>query len=138
MNKLLTYYKKYYSFFSYIFFGCLTTAVNFAIYIPLTKVFSLNIVISNITAWFGAVIFAFFTNRRFVFNSQVNSYVEIMKEFMLFILSRILSGGLETIILYVMVTCLGINDLIVKVFAGIVVIIFNYVVSKFFIFNKGK
>jgi len=95
-------------------------------------------VISNITAWFGAVIFAFFTNRRFVFNSQVKKYVEIIKEFIIFILSRVVSGGLETIILYIMATCLGINDLIVKVFAGLVVIIFNYVVSKFIIFNKGK
>lgn len=138
MKKLLDYYRKYYSILVYIFFGVLTTYVNFTIYILFSKIFLINIILSNITAWFGAVIFAFFTNRKFVFKSEASYYQHILKEFILFVLSRVLSGGLETLMLYIMVNCLNMNDLIVKVIAAVIVIIFNYVFSKFIIFNKDK
>ncbi len=138
MNKLIIYYKKYNDILLYIFFGVLTTAVNFAFYFLLARVFLLHIVISNITAWFGAVIFAFFTNRTYVFKSQGHSALDIIKEFILFVLSRCISGGLDTILLYIMVSYLHIYDLIAKAIIGLVVIVINYGISKFFIFNKSK
>lgn len=127
--------KKYSHLITYIIFGGLTTLVNFAVYIACRNS-GIEYVISNIIAWFIAVVFAFFTNKVFVFHSKNYKVKFVLLEFIQFISFRFFAGAFETAALYLMVEYLSANELIVKVFLGIIIVISNYIFSKFVIFNK--
>ncbi|HBF6541297.1 TPA: GtrA family protein, partial [Clostridioides difficile] len=120
----------------YLFFGTLTTFVNIISYLFFTRVVSLNFIIANILAWILAVLFAYFTNKFFVFESKVIEIAFLFKEFLSFVSFRLFSGITEMLIMYIMIDLLFINDIIVKVFTNIIVIVLNYVFSKMIIFKK--
>lgn len=124
--------KKYEEVILYLIFGVLTTIVNILVYYLLTKI-GLWYILSNILAWAIAVLFAFVTNRKFVFKSKNNN---MLKEFYLFVSARIFSGVIDTLIMFVGIDILKISDLIIKVFANVVVVIINYIFSKLIIFRK--
>lgn len=124
--------KKYEEVILYLIFGVLTTIVNIIVYYLLTKL-GLWYILSNILAWAIAVLFAFVTNRKFVFKSKNNN---MLKEFYLFVSARIFSGVIDTLIMFVGIDILKISDLIIKVFANVVVVIINYIFSKLIIFRK--
>lgn len=150
INLLLDKYKpiffKYKLIILYVFFGGITTAVNYATYyackftlIDFTNISSdLVIGISTTTAWITAVIVAFITNKLFVFESKSLRRDIIIKEFLPFVLARILSFFLDLAIMIVGVNILFINDFAVKTFSNIFVLIFNYIASKLFIFKKAR
>ena len=92
--------------------------------------------VANLIAWVVAVLFAYWTNRNFVFRSQIKDFVGIMKEFASFIGARIFSFVVEQVLFYMMVDRLLINDLISKLVISVVVIILNYIFSKMWIFGK--
>lgn len=121
---------------SYIFFGVLTTIVNYCVYFLFTVNFQTNYFIANIVSWIISVVFAYITNKFFVFNLTTLKLLEILKELIYFISTRIISLIIEILILYLFVDLIGISDAIVKLFAGIIVIIFNYFFSKFFVFKS--
>ena len=148
---------------SYIFFGVLTTAVNLIAFYLFKKLFiaigwtgALNTLLSsagwdkaleflsdgsdyldaNTIAWVVGVIFAFFTNKLFVFESKSWSPSVAGKEFLGFVGARILSFFAESFLMFVLVTVLSQNEILAKILVGIVVIIMNYVFSKLFIFKK--
>lgn len=98
--------------------------------------FSLEI--SNVLSWIIAVISMYLTNKYFVFKTKCNTKKEVIKEFISFIAARIFTLIAETVILYLGFNFLHLNDIIVKIFAQIIVIILNYVFSKIFIFKKQK
>lgn len=120
----------------YVFFGGLTTAVNWAVYFPLYNVLSLDATVSNVVAWSVSVAFAFLTNKPFVFCSRDWRAVTVISELVKFISARFLSGLLETLGLLVFVTWLRLDGNIIKVFLSVVVVILNYITSKFLIFKK--
>ena len=88
---------------------------------------------ANILSWCGGVIFAYFTNKKYVFVSNNSSKLEAMK----FFLSRLGTLFMDMFLMYIMVSCLGFNDKIIKIIVQIVVIILNYILSKFIVF-KGE
>ena len=91
--------------------------------------------VSNIIAWLVSVIFAYFTNKLFVFESKSwNSGV--LGELLRFVGSRVTSGVIETVSLLVTVDILGWNGNIMKLFLAAIVIVLNYILSKFFVFKK--
>jgi len=116
----------------YIIFGILTTLVNILLYLFLTKLLGFNYIISNILAWFFSVLFAYITNRIWVFESDNDN---ILKEIILFFSGRLFSGVVDTLFLFVFIELLFMNDLISKVIIQIIVVILNYVISKFIIFK---
>lgn len=120
----------------YIGFGILTTLVNYTCYFMGTKIFKINYLYSNVIAWLLSVLFAFFSNKFLVFNSMENS--RVLKEFLLFISARILSGFLETFLLYIFVGLLKFDDSIVKILVSVLVVISNYYFSKVYVFKKHK
>ena len=122
----------------YLIFGVLSTIVNIASYAISTKIFKIEYLISNIIAWILAVTFAYITNKIFVFESKTVEKKKLLKEFLLFYYYRIVTLIMEMIILYVCVDVLKFNDMIIKVIANILVIMLNYVFSKFIIFKKGS
>lgn len=93
---------------------------------------------ANIIAWFISVIFAYITNKFWVFEDKSLEIRKLIKEVFLFMSARVMSGGVETLMLFIFATMLGFDDGIIKIVASVFVVIFNYVISKFFIFNGEK
>lgn len=122
--------------FLYLFFGGLTTLVNFICYFLCREVFSLTIFVSNLAATVIAILFAFFTNKIFVFQSETKDSQESVLEFLKFIFFRVLSFGLDYGTLAFCVRLIGLNEFIGKLISQIVVIVANYLFSKLFIFKK--
>ena len=135
MRKLFGKYKEQ---ILYLIFGLVTTVINFVVYWAMTRLINFDAYISNIVAWVGSVMFAFITNKFIVFNSIVASTKKIVLEIIGFIGARLFSLFAEMIIIYIGVSVLGANDLLVKLFTNIIVIALNYIFSKFLIFKKWK
>lgn len=123
---------------TYIIFGILTTIVNYIVYYLLYKYTGMDPLAYNTIAWAAAVIFAFFTNKLFVFESRSFKPDILVKEFLIFVSARVLSLILEEAFLALTVKVMGIHELIAKVIISVVVVIVNYFASKFLIFKKEK
>ncbi len=126
-------YKKYKEIINYLIFGGLTTVVSIVTYALFAKVFYIDYLISNVLSWILAVLFAYITNKIFVFESKSKKNVKEITSFFFF---RIISLVMEMIILYIFVDMLHIDDLITKIIAQVIVIVANYVFSKVFVFKK--
>lgn len=131
-------YKKYKEIINYLIFGGLTTLVSIGTYAIFTKIFNIDYLISNILSWIIAVLFAFITNKLFVFESKSKDKKLVSKEITNFFFFRIVSLGIEMVIMYTFVDLLSINDLITKVIAQVIVILSNYIFSKVFVFKKNN
>ena len=128
--------RKHRELISYVFWGVMTTAVNYVTYLLLTKGFHVYYLTSNVIAWTVSVLFAYFVNKLFVFRSKDWTWRVALRELWQMVASRIFSLGLETGILWLFVEKLLLNEFIVKLAANVLVVIVNYVLSKFIIFNK--
>ena len=128
--------EKYREIISYLFFGVLTTIVNFVVYLPVYNILGLSASVSNMIAWVVAVVFAYFVNKIYVFRSLDWSRQTVIPELTKFVTARVLSGALETGILLVTVDILGWNGNIWKFVTQILVVISNYVFSKLIVFRK--
>lgn len=122
----------------YIIFGILTTLVDMIMFYISNEVFSINYIISTIIAWILAVLFAYFTNRKWVFKSNSTNRYDILKEFVLFIIARVTSLILTIIWMIITVELLKINEFISKLLANFFVIIINYIFSSLYIFKNKK
>ena len=138
MEKIKALWIKYKEIISYLFFGFVTTAVNYGVFALCGHVFHLDVVFSNIIAWVVAVIVAYVTNKLWVFESKGKDARTIAREFAEFVIARLITLGIETLLLWIFVDKLGVNDLIMKIITNIIVVILNYIFSKFIIFRKKK
>ncbi|MCR5202865.1 MAG: GtrA family protein [Lachnospiraceae bacterium] len=131
-------YTKYREIIVYLIVGVLTTVVNWVVYFICVRTFldpknALQLQIAVLIAWVAGVLFAYVTNRKYVFQSK---NPEILKEFIAFVLSRVATYLMEVFLMWLLVTIMGMNDLIAKIIANVVVIIGNYVFSKLLVFSK--
>lgn len=129
--------KKYGEIIRYLIIGVLTTIISLIIYYGLTLTIldakvPIELQIANVASWIGAVTFAYFTNKYYVFKDNRKDKTGIIK----FFSSRIITLLLDMLLMYILVTKLGFNDKIIKIIVQIVVIVGNYVLSKFFVFKK--
>ena len=136
MNKLRALIEKYYDILSYLFFGILTTAVNYVVYLPCYNLWGLSGTASNVIAWVFAVAFAYLTNKPFVFKSHDWSAGTVVPELTKFVGCRLGSGVLETLIILVTVDILGWNGNVMKLLTAVIVVVLNYIASKLLIFRK--
>lgn len=120
---------------SYSIFGVLTTIVNIAIFMLLDNL-KIPYAIGTIIAWFISVLFAFYTNKKYVFKSNDNSKEAITKEVIAFYSSRVLSLLVDLVLMVLFVNIIGFSNLLSKIISNVVVIIINYLLSKLFIFKK--
>ena len=127
---------KYYDVISYLFFGVLTTVVNYLVYLPCYNLLGFPAVISNLIAWVVAVAFAYLTNKPFVFKSHDWSAQTVVPEILKFVGCRIGSGVLETGLLALTVDWLGWNGIVMKIVASAMVVILNYIGSKWLVFHQ--
>lgn len=127
---------KYYDILIYLIFGVLTTVVNYIVYLPCYNILCLSASVSNMIAWAVAVAFAYLTNKPFVFRSHDWSAKTVVPELTKFVGSRVASGLLETLIIFVTVDCLLWNGNIMKLATSVLVVLLNYVASKLLVFRK--
>lgn len=137
MHKIISYTKKHRDIVTYIAFGLLTTAVNFLVFLLSREVLKMSATTSNIAAWIVAVLFAFLTNKSFVFESKNWSRKVVIPEFVKFVTCRIGSGITETVFLFVTVDCLNWNGTILKLIASGIVMILNYILGKCVAFKNS-
>ncbi len=138
MGKLIALYRKYKDLILYVIFGGLTTLVNIVAYYLLARVAGMDILVANVIAWFVSVIFAYVTNKIWVFESKSCTLRVMIWELLTFFAARLFSGALDMFNMWMFVDVLHINDMVIKILSNIVVIIINYVLSKFWIFKKKK
>ncbi len=152
MKKIKELVLKYKELITYVFFGGLTTVVNLIVFKLSGMVLGdERYLISNTIAWIVAVIFAFITNKLWVFESKSLSAKVLFKEIPSFFAARVLSFIIEEIGLFVLVDLLGFSkyslnvmsieisgEMISKLILAVVVVIFNYFCSKLIIFKKKK
>ncbi len=141
---------------TYLIFGILTTVVNLAVFklfdVVFTAVTDIDLtLLTNFIAWVASVVFAFITNKLWVFESKSWRLGVLKKEVPAFVGARVFSLGVEELGLLIFITWLGFDEfslsvfglfsvggkLLVKIALAVIVVIMNYVFSKFFIF-KGK
>ena len=135
VQKLRSLIVKYWEIFSYIFFGGLTTAVNWLVYFPLYNLLHIDSAVSNVIAWVVSVAFAYLTNKPFVFKSHDWSAKTVLPELGKFVSARLFSGGFETFCLLLFVETLYFDGNIVKVVVSVAVVILNYIASKLVVFH---
>ena len=155
LKKLLI---KYQEIIAYLFWGVMTTLVNWVSFILLSKIFdgrdewivtlfgrdfSMTLLIVNGLSWLIAVLFAFVVNKLWVFNSKSWDKKTAWPEFVKFFSARVATGILEILAVPALVavgmnaTVFGVEGMVAKVFVSVFVIILNYVFSKLFVFKKG-
>ena len=134
----------------YVVFGALTTVVNWAVYFLITRLLGLTAhpegsapyqLIANIgngIAWIVSVLFAFFTNKKYVFQSKADAANGAWREFGLFVSARVASLVLFDLLLFNLLLLLGMNADWDKLLMNVLVILFNYFASKLVIFRKKK
>lgn len=135
---MIKYIKKYEELIRYFIIGGLTTLIALIIYYLCVYTFlnpdaAIELQIANIISWIGALIFAFFTNRSFVFQSENK---DIVKEAMSFTTSRLATLLIDMLLMFLLVTIFKFNDKIIKLFVQVIVIVLNYIFSKLFVFKK--
>ncbi len=139
INVIKGLYLEYKEVINYLIFGVGSMIVNFASYFIFARLLKIDEVVSSAMSWFCAVLFAYITNKLFVFESKTTTVKEVIKECVSFFLARIVTGILCDVGTFaVMVKVLKINDIISKVVTQVMVVILNYVFSKFIIFKNKK
>ena len=136
LNQIRALIRKYYDILAYLFFGVLTTVVNYIVYLPCYNLLYLSAAVSNVIAWVAAVVFAYLTNKPFVFKSHDWSAKTVIPELTKFVGSRIVSGALETAIIFVTVDWLCWNGNLMKLVTSVLVVVINYIASKLLVFKK--
>lgn len=135
---MIYFFKKYEEIIRYLIIGGLTTIVSMILfYIPINTFLDGNIQIelqiANVISWVGSVLFAYITNRKYVFKIKNKSN---FLEFSKFLESRLLTLFLDMFVMFIFTSFLLINYNFAKIVSMILVVIFNYILSKVFVFNK--
>ncbi|MBQ9017381.1 GtrA family protein [Candidatus Saccharibacteria bacterium] len=134
-KKLWSLYKEYEEIINYIISGGLGTIVNIGTF-TICRSFDLDLTSSNVIAWVVTVIFIYLTSKFFVFKTADKTKKESTKEFVLFILARLATLGVEILLLNLTIEAMQINEFIAKTLSQVAVIILNYLLSTLVIFTK--
>lgn len=127
--------KKYKEIIMYLVFGVLTTLVNIVSFYIMDKC-NINLYVNNTIAWILSVLFAYITNKLFVFESKSLEPKIVIKEGLSFLGFRLISYFMDMLCIFIMVDIFSINKMISKIVGNVIVIIANYIFSKLFIFRK--
>ncbi len=138
LKKLTDWYRVHKEGMRYLVFGVLSTIINIIVFAICEKILHLSTIISNVIAWIIAVLFAYVTNKLYVFDSKTTKKQELAKEILSFFSARIFTLVIETIFLKIVIDKLGFNEILMKIISNVIVIVLNYVFSKIFIFKEEK
>lgn len=121
----------------YLFFGVCTTIVYLFTYKIAEYLFKIDVDIATVIAWIVAVLFAYFTNRRWVFKSKIRGIRRITVEMLNFFASRLTTLAVDLILTHIFIKTLHWCNLPVKLVIQVLVVILNYLASKLIIFKKS-
>lgn len=128
---------------SYVIVGVLTTAVDyivFAIVNEALKRSGMDVTqsssVATVVSWIAAVLFAYVTNKIYVFKSRERGFLPVLREMTSFFAARLISGGVVLFLMFILVDKCSMNEYIAKVLTSVFNLVFNYVASKLFIFKK--
>lgn len=134
-----TLFENYRELILYVFFGGLTTLVDWASYWLMTDLLHVPYMAAAFLSQVFSILFAYVTNRRFVFESRVRGVRAVAVEMVKFFGARGVSLLLNMLVMFLGVDLLHGNDKAVKIAASVLVVIANYIFSKLFVFrNKGR
>ena len=136
LNILEPFYKAHKEVLLYLFFGGLTFIISIASYAFFDITMEMNELVANIFSWIIAVLFAYITNRTWVFENTKSGAAGIVQELIMFMSGRVATLVVEEVILLVFITWLGFGSMVVKIVAQVIVIVLNYIISKLIVFKK--
>lgn len=140
LEKIKKLYNKYKEIVNYLIIGVLTTVVSLvSFYLIRIFVFTndsqFDIQFANVISWVLAVLFAFVTNKKYVFESKSTGYQKFL-EMIKFYVSRLTTLGVEMFVMWLLTSPLKVDDMISKIIVQFIIVILNYVFSKLFVFKK--
>ena len=141
MNKLISkIFKKVFSreFITYGIFGVLTTLVNIFIFKLFFETLEISYGIANILAVLSAKLFAYITNKRFVFRSHCANLKELFLEIVKYVFARGFTGLIDILGMFFAVECLQADKMVTKYVIQVIVIILNYILGKKIVFKKQE
>ena len=135
-------WEKYKHIIAYLFWGVVTTVINLAVFQILSSGIHWNYQLANVIAWFVSVLVAYFTNKVWVFGSHYTTVSDFLVEMLRFFFYRALTLVIDIVITFIGISVLGFKDpmgkFIVKVIDNVIVVIANYIFSKWLIFKDNK
>lgn len=134
MTKIICILKKYEEIIRYSFVGVLTTFVNFITFYYFNSFLKTSYLFANSLAITVSIFFAYLTNKKFVFKSQTSTFKQISYEFLTFISLRFISSIFDMFSMYALIDGIGIGTNTSKILTQFIVVVFNYIFSKLFIF----
>lgn len=136
-KNLKSFLKKYEHLIAYLFFGVLTTLINLVSFWLLSSFTKIATVPATIIAWIIAVIFAFVTNKIWVFKSKNKTRKETTKEIINFLIARVATLFVEILIMWLMVDKFHQDKLIWKLLCNVITVVLNYLFSRLFVFKNS-
>lgn len=145
INTLCKLYHTYQEAIDYLFWGGMTTVVSwgsYSLFVLLLQGVDSVVFWANICSWVCAVLFAFITNKLWVFQSKSWAADILFPELTKFLSSRIATGVFEMVAVPALVavglnqTIFGIDGMVSKILVSVIVVILNYILSKLFVFKN--
>ena len=131
-------YRKHEEGINYLIFGFLAFVLNYVLYFVFASMLQMHYMIATAVSLVLTVVFAYWTNRTFVFKSQNKDVQSLGREFVAFIGARVATEVLELAMMFVMVDVADLNEYISKLICQVIVILANYFLSKLWIFKEKK
>lgn len=129
------FYKRHKEVLLYLFFGGVAVLLNLGLFFLFDQVLKINELIANVICWIICVLFQFVTNRTWVFEAKEEKTNTLLGQMLSFFGGRLFTLGVEEAILAIFITWLMLNSIVVKIIAQIVIIVLNYIISKFVVFR---
>jgi len=136
MKKIISLLKKKKEVIMYLIFGGCTTIINFLAYFVFKKL-GCGVSVSSISSWIAAVLFAYVTNKIFVFKSKKNTGRELLNEFVSFVSGRVFTGIFDLVFMILLVDVFHLCEPLIKILLNVIVIVLNFVISKLWTFKKA-
>lgn len=139
LRLLWPFYRKWKDQLLYLFFGALTTIVNLVVFYLLTEnPWKINVTVGNVISIIVAILFAYVTNKIWVFNSKTNGAKELFAEFARFVGGRMSTMIIEVGGVFLIFNVMGQPKMVAKLITQVIVIIGNYFISKFLVFRGSE
>ena len=132
------FYQKYKEPLLYVLFGGGTTLVNLLVFYAFTAWIVIDVLVANVLAWVAAVLFAYLTNRTWVFASRARGARKVVREVLTFFGGRVFTLLFEEAVIWLFIKQMGLPSMAVKLAAAVAIVILNYVISKLLVFRKKQ
>lgn len=128
--------KQYREMIMYIIMGIFTTAVNISSFYILVEVLDTDYKTATVIAWILSVLFAYITNKIYVFQQKTSDMRSLMRELTAFFSVRLLSLGIDLGMMILLVSQFHTNETLAKILDNVVIVVVNYIASKWLVFKK--